>query len=89
MESLNWLTFPDIMEFIEDIIENDKNILASLFNFFTIFRIKRWQNKKDKGDLKQTVEKFATRFSNCKKNNDIVGFIGNQLPINIHSLRIE
>ena len=54
MESLNWLPFHDIMEFTADRIDNDKNILPSLLDFFTMFRIKYWQNKKE-DDIKQTV----------------------------------
>ena len=58
MESLNWLPFLDIMEFTADRIENDIKLLPSLLSFFKIFKIKcRW-NKKEKGYLKQTVEKL-------------------------------
>ena len=66
MESLNWLPFLDFMEFTADSIENDKNILRSLLNFFTMFKIKCWWNTWD-DDPKQTVEKFATRCGNCGK----------------------
>ena len=71
MESLNWLTFLDIMDFTTDRIENDKNILPSLLNFFTNFKIKCWWNKKEKDDLKQTVEKFAIIYSHCGKETMI------------------
>ena len=55
MESLNWLLFLDIMDFTADRIENDRNILPSLLNFFTMFKIKCWRNKKEKYEIKQTV----------------------------------
>ena len=71
MESLNWLPFLDIMEFTADSINNDKNILPSLLKFFTMFKIKCWWNKKEKDDLKQTVEKFAIIYSHCGKETMI------------------
>ena len=46
MESLNWLTFLDIMDFTEDRIENDKNLLPSLLKTFTMFNIKCWCDKR-------------------------------------------
>ena len=51
-ESLNWLPFLEIMDFTVDRIENDKNLLPSLLKKFTMFTIKCWWNKKEKGDLK-------------------------------------
>ena len=65
MESINWLRFLDIMELTADRIENDKNLLLSLLKVFNMFKIKCWWNKKEKGDLKQTVEKVAIRCSKC------------------------
>ena len=58
MESFNWLPFLDIMAFTVDRIQNDKNILPSFLNFFKMFEIKCWWNKKERGYLKQTVEKL-------------------------------
>ena len=55
------------MEFVANKINNDKNLFPSLLNFFTMFKVKRWWNKKEKDDLKQTVEKFAIRCCNCGK----------------------
>ena len=61
MEILNWLYFLDIMEFTTNRINNDKNILPSLLKDFTMFKIKCWWNKKEKYDIKQTVEKVDIR----------------------------
>ena len=52
MESLNWLPFIDVMQFAEEKIDNDINLLPSLLKEFTMFKIKYWWNKKEKGDLK-------------------------------------
>ena len=67
MEGLKWLLFLDIMEFTADMMNSDKNILPSLWNFFTMLKIECWWNKKEKDDIKQTVKKVAIRCSNCKK----------------------
>ena len=65
MESINWLPFLDIMEFTSYRTNNYKNLIPSLLKVFTMFNIKCWWNKKEKGDIKQTLEKFAIRCSNC------------------------
>ena len=67
MESLSWLTFLDTMEFTSDRIQNDCNPLPSLLKVFIMFKIKCWWNKKEKGDIKKTVEKVAIRCGNCGK----------------------
>ena len=61
MESLNRLHLLGIMGVTADRIENDKNILPSLLKDFTMFKIKCWWNKKEKYDIKQTVEKVDIR----------------------------
>ena len=58
------------MEFTADRIENDKNLLPSLLNLFTMFKIKCWWNQRE-DVLKQTVEKFAIRCSSCGKETMI------------------
>ena len=64
------VAFFDIVDFTADKIENDGNILPSLLKLFSMFNIKYWWNTR--GDyLKQTVENFATRCSNCGKEKII------------------
>ena len=49
-ERLNWLPFLDFMEFTVDKMENDINIFPSLLKNCTMFKIKCWWNKKEKGE---------------------------------------
>ena len=57
VEIPNWSPFLDTMEFTADRIDNVKNILPSLLNCFSMFKIKCWWNPREY-DLKQTVEKM-------------------------------
>ena len=65
------VTFFDIMEFTTDKLSNDKYIFPSFLKQLTMTKIKCWQNKKGKDDIKQTVETFAIRCSNCGKETMI------------------
>ena len=58
------------MEFTADRIENNKNILPSLLNIFSMFKIKYWCNT-TKDEIKYTGEKFDIRCSNCGKETMI------------------
>ena len=60
------LPFFDIMEFTEDRIENDKNILPSLLKMFSMIKIKCWCNKRE-DEIKHTGVKVAIRCGNCGK----------------------
>ena len=55
------------MEFTADKINNDKNLLPLLLKEFTMFKIKCWWNKKERYNLKQTVEKVSIRCNNYGK----------------------
>ena len=44
------------MDFTEDRIENDKRLLPSLLNIFSIFKIKCWYNPGE-AEIKNTGEK--------------------------------
>ena len=45
--NLNWLPFFDIMEFNADRIQDYINILLSLLNMFSMFKIRCWYNPRE------------------------------------------
>ena len=48
MKSLNWLPFPDIMDFTADNINNDKNLFPSLLKILQCLRLNVGGIKKKK-----------------------------------------
>ena len=46
MEIINWLPFPDIMEFTADKINNDKNLFQSLLKILQCLRLNNGGIKK-------------------------------------------
>ena len=59
-----------IMEFTEDRMENDKNILPSLLKNISMFRIKCWWNPRE-DNIKKNVVKVDIRCINCGKEKMI------------------
>ena len=58
------------MKFSTDGIENNKNILPSLLNIFSMFKVKCLWNTREY-EIKHTGIKFAIRYGNCGKETII------------------
>ena len=58
------VTLFDIIEFTADRIDNDKNILTSMWKLFSMFKIECWWNPRE-DKIKHTGVKIAIICSNC------------------------
>ena len=74
MESLNCLSFVDIVDLTADSRENDKNLLPSFLKTITMFRIKCWWNTRE-DEIKHTKVSFLYDVVIVGGGNDGCGFL--------------
>ena len=68
-EDINWLFLFDIMELTADRIYNERILLPSLLNIFSMFQIRCWYSQGE--DDQNKVDNIAIRCSNREKETMI------------------